>query len=280
MLLRPEVKLSSSNGLIGTFQVRTVVAILSPSADSYVVREAFNETLIGSGRGGYEVGRKYCVSARQLAALARRHVFAVCLVLLVTAGLAVGFRYAQSGYEETAIVALEPGSFFSVKPLSADQDFSLNRTLITTCQLFAIHLSGPQGAIQLRQAGVTGSFAISVVNDENVDTPAYPYPDLSMSVAGASPVTTHRQFIEAIRVITLDIDDLQASNKISRQDRFSVYTLSDSGPVSQRGSLIRTYAALIFLALVAMFLICGFLDRRSRASRPFGLTRSGVLRAS
>jgi hypothetical protein len=214
------------------------------------------------------------VSVRQFAALAGRHVFAVCLILLVTAGLAIDFRYTQPGYEETATVALEPGSFFSVEPLNADQDFSLNSALINTCQLLTIHLSGPQGASQLRQAGVTDKFAVSIVNESNADTPSYPYPDLSVSVAGGSPGTTHHQFIESMQVIKLNIADFQAGNRISPQDLLAIYTLSDSGPVSQRGSLIRTYAALIFLALVAMFLVCRFLDRHSRQSRKF---RSGYV---
>jgi hypothetical protein len=217
------------------------------------------------------------VSVRQLVALAGRHVFAVCLILLVTAGLAIVFRYTQPVYEETATVALEPGSFFSVKPLNANQDFSLNSTLINTCELLAIHLSGPQGASQLRQVGVTDKFAISVVNDSNEDAPSYPYPDLSVSATGGSPGTTHHQFIESMQVISLNIADFQVGNRISPKDRLAIYTLSDSGPVSQRGSLIRTYAALIFLALVAMFLICRFLDRHSRVPMPFSRTRSGVL---
>jgi hypothetical protein len=219
------------------------------------------------------------VSVRELAALVRRHVFAVCLILLVTAGVAIDFRYTQPGYEETTTVALEPGSFFSVAPLNVNQDFLLNRALINTCQLLAIHLSGPQGASQLRQAGVTDRFAISVVNDSNEDTPSYPYPDLSVSVAGGSPGTTHHQFIESMHVINLDIADFQAGNQISPRGRLAIYTLSDSGPVSQQGSLIRTYAALIFLTLVAMFLICRFLDRHSRVPMPLNATRSGVLRS-
>jgi hypothetical protein len=204
------------------------------------------------------------VSIRQLAALARRHVFAVCLILLVTAGIAIDFRYTQSGYKETATVALEPESFVTVEPLNVDQSFLLNSSLITTCQLLVMRLSGPQGGAQLRQAGVTGNFVVSVVNDSNADSPSYPYPDLSVSAADSSPVTTHYQFIEAMHVITVDVADFQAGNQILTQDRLVTYTLSDSGPISQRGSLIRTYAALMFLALVATFLTCRFLDRRSR----------------
>jgi hypothetical protein len=204
------------------------------------------------------------VSVVQLVAIARRHVFAVSLILLVTAGIAIDFRYTQPTYTETATVALEPESFASVQALNVDQDFLQNSSLIATCQLLVMHLSGPQGGIQLRKAGITGDFAVSVVNDSNADTPAYPYPDLSVSVTDTSPSTTHSQFAAATQVISADIANFQAGDQISAQDRFTTYTLSDSGPVSQRGSLVRAYAALMFLALVAMFLTCRFLDRRAR----------------
>lgn len=216
------------------------------------------------------------MSARQLAVLARRHVLAVCLILLVTAGVAIDFKDTHSGYNETATVALEPESFVSVEPLNVDQDSLLNSSLVTTCQLLAVRLFSPQGGIQLRQSGVTGNFAVSVVNDSNADTPSYPHPDLSVSVADSSPGTTHHQFIEAMRVISVDVADFQAGNQISAQGRLVTYTLWDSGPISRQGSLIRTYAALMFLALVAMFLTCRFLDRRScgdRASRLLAFRR-------
>lgn len=211
------------------------------------------------------------MSVRQLAALARRHVFAVCLILLVTAGIAADFRYTQSGYKETATIALEPNSFVRVEALNVNEDFFLNNSLINTCQLLVMRLSGPQGEIQLREAGVTGSFAASVINDSNADNPSYPFPDLSVSVADSSPATTHHQFIEAVQVITVDVVDLQAGKKIPTRNRFVTYSLSDSGPISQRGSLIRTYAALIFLALISMYLICRFRDIRSRTAVALGV---------
>lgn len=205
------------------------------------------------------------MSVGQLANLARRHLFAVFLILLVAAGVAIDFRYTPPYYKDTATVALEPASFASVKALNINQDFLQNSSLIATCQLLVMELSDQRQGVQLRTAGVTGKFAVSVVNDSNADTPTYPYPDLSVSVTNSNPNTTHRQLIAAMQVIRADIAVLQAGKKISPQDRLVTYTLSDSGPVSQRGSMVRTYAALLFLSLVAMYLTCRFLDRRSRA---------------
>ena len=73
------------------------------------------------------------MSVRQLAALARRHIFAVCLVLLVTAVVAADFRYTQSDFTETATVALEPRSFVSVEPVNVNEDYLQNSSLSSVC---------------------------------------------------------------------------------------------------------------------------------------------------
>lgn len=212
------------------------------------------------------------MSVGQLAALARRHVLAVCLIWLVTAGIAIDFRYTPPIYQETATVALEPENFISVEPLSVNQSFLENNSLITTCLLLAMRLSGPQGEAQLHRAGVTGNFAVSVVNDSNADTPSYPYPDLLVSVADRNPDTTHQQWIEAGQVIAANIAAIQANNHFPTRDLIATYTLSDSGPIPQRGSLVRTYAALMFLACVATFCMCRFLDLHSKNSVKVGMT--------
>jgi len=237
-----------------------------PNANGCVFGEAFNGTQLVREGSRRDLARKYRVSVRQLAALARRHVFAVCLILLVTAGIAIDFKYTQTGYEETATVALEQEGFVSVEPVSANENFLIDSSLITTCQLLVMRLSGSQGEIQLRQAGVIGNFAVSVINSSNADYPSYPYPDFSVSVSSGSSDTTHHQFSEAMQVIAADIAEFQTGSQFSTQNRFAAYTLSDSGPISQRGSLARTYAALMFLALVASFLTCCLLDRRSRSA--------------
>jgi hypothetical protein len=206
------------------------------------------------------------VSVKQLAALARRHVLAVCLILLAATGIAIYFGHAPSSYDETAIVTVEPESFMSLPPHDPDLVFLANSSLITTCQLLTMRLSGPRGEAQLRGAGVTGEVSISVVNSYNADHPTYNYPDLLVSVTDGSPGTTHRQSFEVRQVIAANLADLQVGDHITNDDLIVAYILSDSGPISQKGSLIRTYAALVVLALVAMFLACRFLDCRARAA--------------
>lgn len=206
------------------------------------------------------------MSIGQLVALARRHILAVCLVALVTAGIVIDFKYTQPKYTETATLVVEAQDFSSVEPVNIDDNYLENTSLITTCLLLVMHLSSPQGQAQLRQAGVSSSFSISVVNGYNADSPSYNYPDLSVSVTDSSPTVTHQQFNNAMRVITANIATLQSGDPILGQNDLVAYTLSDGGPASQRGSLLRSYAALLLCFLIATFLTCSFLDRRSRAA--------------
>jgi hypothetical protein len=202
------------------------------------------------------------MSLRQLAALALRHIFVVVLLLLVTARIAVYFKHTPVTYGETATVAVEPANFRSIGPLDINSDFLQDTSLLATCQLVVIHVSGPQGRAELQRAGVTGKFTASIVNNSNADDPSYTYPDLLVSVTGGDPDTTRQQLSAGIHVLAADLAGLQAGAHFSGQYRIGAYVLSDSGPVSLRGSSVRSYAALLFLGLVATFLACRFLDRR------------------
>lgn len=197
----------------------------------------------------------------------RRHIFAVTLILVVTAGIAIDFKYAPNTYTETATVAVEPESFQSIEPLSIDSSYLQNTSLIATCQLLVMHFSGLQGKAQLRQAGISADFTVSLVNDGNADEPVYDHPELLVSATDENPHGAHQQLGDGMQVIAADVAGFEAGHKFSNQNRINTYVLSDSGPISQRGSLVRSYAALSFISLVATFLACRFLDRRSRRDR-------------
>jgi hypothetical protein len=170
-------------------------------------------------------------------------------------------------------VAVEPANFKSIGPLDINSDFLQDTSLLTTCQLVVMHVSGPQGQAELRQAGVTGKFTVSIVNNSNADDPSYTYPDLLVSVAGTDPDATQRQLSAGIHVIAANLASLQAGAHMSSQYLIGTYVLSDSGPVSLRGSSVRSYAALLFLVLVAAFLACRFLDRRLIRRMQWGAAR-------
>ncbi len=207
------------------------------------------------------------MSVGQLVSLARRHIFSVGLILLVVAGLAFSLKHTRAVYTETATVVVETEGFKTVEPLNVDSSFLRNSSLINTCELLVMYLDGPQGRAQLLRAGITGNFAVSIVNSYNADQPSYAYPDLLVSTTGGDPDTTRHEFEQSVQVIDAELAKFQSGDQFPAEDRIQTYMVSDSGPILQRGSSIRSYAALIFLAMVAIFMVCSFLDNHSLGIR-------------
>ena len=218
-------------------------------------------------RSGYESAGKRPVSVAQLASLARRHIFSVGLILLVVAGLAFSLKHTKQAYTETATVVVETAGFKTVEPLNVDSNFLRNSALINTCELLVMYLDGPQGQAQLRQAGIGSNLAVSIVNSNNADQPSYTYPDLLVSATGADPDMAHRDFNQGVQVIDAELARLQVGDQFPAENQIQTYLVSDSGPVSQRGSSVRGFAALIFLGLVAVFMVCSFLDNHPLSVR-------------
>jgi hypothetical protein len=218
-------------------------------------------------RGSHEIPGKCSVSVGQLVSLARRHIFSVGLILLITVGLAFGLKHMRPTYTETATVVVETAGFKTVQPLSVDSDFLRNSSLINTCELLVMYLDGPQGEAQLRRAGVAKDFTVSIVNGYNADQPSYAFPDLLVSATGADLVATNQEFKRSVQVIDADLAKFQSGDQFPAEDRIQTYIVSDSGPLSQRGSSIRVYAGLAFLALVAIFMVSSLLDARPLRGR-------------
>ena len=207
------------------------------------------------------------MSIGQLVSLARRHIFSVGLILVVTVGLAFELKHTRPTYTETATVVVETAGFKTVQPLSVDSDFLRNSSLINTCEVLVMYLDGPQGQAQLRRAGIASNFAVSIVNSYNADQPSYASPDLLVSATGGDLVATHQEFERSVQVIDADLAKFQSGDQFPAEDRIQTYVVSDSGPISQRGSSIRVYAGLAFLAMVAIFMVSSLLDGRSLGRR-------------
>jgi hypothetical protein len=194
------------------------------------------------------------MSVTELLGLARRHILAVTLVLLVALGIAFDFKHTNPGYTETATVALATNS---------PQNLSYDASLITTCQIITAWISGPEGQHRLQQIGAGSGFTVALINESNVDDPSYPNPDLTVSATNLNAAVTHRQFVSGMAVLDAKLASMQAPAKVSSQLQVTARVLSDSGPVSQAGSKLRTYGALAFLALVAAYVLAKSLDSRS-----------------
>jgi hypothetical protein len=206
------------------------------------------------------------VSVSQICALARRRILAVAFVLLITVGIGIYFRQTRPLYIENAMVAIEPigasGSPFSNNSEDVSIYDARNDSLIITCQLIAMQISDRQGAGQLAHLRVGSNFTIVLNNSANANNPLYRYPYLQIFTSDYSPAATHSQFVQGMRTVSSDVATLQSTDNISVSHKIETRILEDSGPVDQRGSAVRSDAALALLGLVAAFLLANFFDRR------------------
>jgi hypothetical protein len=194
------------------------------------------------------------VSLSELAGLARRHIIAVGIVLLVALGIAFDFKHTNPGYAETATVALATES-----PHNSSYDGSL----ITTCEYIVAWISGPDGEHQLQRAGVDSGFDVVIVNNSNADDPLYNNPYLTVSMTNPDAAVTHRDFVAGMAVLSEGLASEQASDRMPAQLRITARIISDGGLQTLSGSRSRTYGGLLFLTLVTAYVIAKFLDNRS-----------------
>jgi hypothetical protein len=199
------------------------------------------------------------VSISQLVALGRRHFIIVAVVFIVALGIAYEFKHTNEGYAETATVSLASNS---------PDNSSYDGSLINTCEFLVTWISGPEGQSQLQQIGVDGGFSVSLVNASNADDPQYYHPYLAVSMTDQNAASERQEFAQGIALLQRELASLQASDKMPPQMQVNAQVLDDSGPVTQQGSRVRVYGSLLFLALVAAYMLTKLLDGRgARLSR-------------
>lgn len=194
------------------------------------------------------------MSPSELAALARRHVLAVMMILLAAAATAYSFKHTPPTYTESATVAL-------VAP-NAHPYMSDGTTLLTTSEVVVDWIQGAQGQQEVHQAGVVGGFDVAMLNFANQEYPYYVVPYFTVSASGQDPAAAHRAFTIVTRVINNHLAALQQQKGVSPANSISTGILGDSGPLIQRGSSKRSFAGLLLLTIVAAYLALKFLDRR------------------
>ena len=203
---------------------------------------------------------------RQLAGLVRRHIFVVCSLAMITVAIAAYFKHTDSVYQEAGVIALEPGSFKGVGYFNVDNDYRENSSLITVCQMVSSAVSFQVSQAESGNGGTADSVVISVVNSSNADTPKYSYPELALSVSGADSPAVRYKWGQVVRLIDKNISRWQNGLKVSAANLISPYVLSDSGAIAIKGSLIRSWAGLLFISLIASFIFCRTLDGRPRTN--------------
>jgi hypothetical protein len=193
------------------------------------------------------------VSLSELAALARRHVVAVALVLLAAAGTAYAFKHTAPTYQESATLVLTAPR---PQPYTA-----FGSSLVTTGELAADWVMGQQGEPQVARAAGGDDFSVALVNFSNQEYPYDVVPYLTVSASAGSPAAAHRAFLAVTRAVDGYLAARQRAEQIAPRDLIGTRLVGDTGAVLQQGSRLRSFAGLAVLTTVAAYLVSRFLDR-------------------
>jgi hypothetical protein len=205
------------------------------------------------------------VTLPEIPALIWRHVVAVLLVLVVAAGVAYSIKRTPPTYQESATaVFIAPPSTEFPNPYA-----SFNSSLITTAEVMTRFIMGPQGQQQVRAAGGTAKFAVSLVNLYNQQYPNYSQPYAQISATSTNPAAVHNTFLVVTRLLVHNLAESQAQQNVPAHTRVSIHPAADAGPLVQPGSSKRTFAGLLVLTIVAVLFVAAFLDKHPVRLVPF-----------
>lgn len=191
------------------------------------------------------------MSPSDLAALGRRHLLALTLIVLLAVGIAYSLKRTPPTYQESATAILTVPNQYAIASSSS---------LITTGELVVTWINGAQGQQQLIRAG-PDDYAVALINFNNLEYPYYGEPYLTISATGQDPAAAHRTFIMVIDAISAELRSEQVQQGVTPRNRVIINLAGDSGPLIQLGSRKRTFAGLTVLTLVGAYLVLAFLDR-------------------
>jgi hypothetical protein len=195
------------------------------------------------------------VSLQAIAALVRRHIAAVLVVIAIAASVGYVLRRAPIQYQDSAtMVFTAPAS--TLYPNALD---SLSDTLVDTAGTMAVTAMSPLVQQDVQRAGGTTSYDVELVNTYNLEYPNFSDPYVTITANAASPAQAQHTFNLVTQVLMRDLQLDQAGVLVV--NRISARVVGATGPLSQQGSDKRVIAGLLTLTLVAIFSVACFLDR-------------------
>lgn len=193
------------------------------------------------------------MSLLDIAALMRRHVVAVMIVLVLAAVLGYELKHAKPLYNDSATVVFK----------TSGNPFAFGNGFLVTADLMARSMMSPQSEQRVRQAGGTVDYNVSLVNLYNIEYPYYSLPYAGISVTAPDPVDASRTFSAVMNVLANELKERQAGDGISPVNQIGINVLSETaGAVPLTGYPKRTFGALAVLTIIAVFLVSAFLDKR------------------
>jgi hypothetical protein len=199
------------------------------------------------------------VTFRELARLMRRHLLAVTAVLLIAVGVGYGIERTPPLYSESASV------MFTVQGSLADSRPSASYlpSIIATEVMMAETAMTPPWQSKIRDAGGKASFAFTPFNSYSLQYPDYYEPGATLTATSQRPADVQRTFTLVFRLLAQRLTAMQADARVPAGDRIQARLVGKGALVVQPGSPTRVLAGLLMLAVIALFTVVNFLDRRS-----------------
>jgi hypothetical protein len=220
------------------------------------------------------------VSPQEIVALVRRHLIAVLAVVIVTAGVGYYLKSSTQPYQDSAtFVFTSPPSSAFPNPYA-----SFGGSLVEAAGVIAIQMMNSQSKREVSAAGGTAAYNVGLQNSYNLEYPDFSDPDVIVSTSSTDPAAAARTFTAVTQVLERELTTRQTQARVPRFNYIGLRILGQTGPLSQKGSTKRSYAGLLFLAIVAVLSIAGFLDRYSiplrRLRRPPAIAWVGRITGS
>jgi hypothetical protein len=213
------------------------------------------------------------VTVPEIVALMRRHMIVLMIIVVATAGLAFEIKHAPVTYEESATLA-----FTSRKTSAKPNPYAaLNNALIDAAGILTTLAMSAQNQEQIKAAGGTALFNITLANGYNLQFPDFNEPYATLSATSTSVAAVDRTFTLVVQLLHGELKARQNQVKVPGADRIEIHVLAATGPVPQLGSFKRVLAGLFALMLVIIFSVATFLSRhpiRSRRVQPFRRSHS------
>jgi hypothetical protein len=205
---------------------------------------------------------------REIIALMRRHLLAMTVVLMIVTGVAYGILSTPPIYSESATVVFMARN----SPLGSRSNPSFLNPLVTTEVMMVDTLASPLAQSQIREAGGTASVDFVPFNLYSLQYPDYAEPIATLTTVSQRPADVQRTFKAVLRILGQRLAAMQARAGVPAHSRIQAFPVADTGPTVQPGSSTRVSAGLALLAVVAVFMVASFLERRQN--------RPGVFRPS
>jgi hypothetical protein len=196
------------------------------------------------------------VSFGQIVTLMRRHLVAVMVIIVLTAGLAWHIKRTPPTYLESANVIFTPPAS---NPYSSFSSYT--SALLATADVMTKTMLSSSSQQSIRKAGGTADFSIGLVNFNNEQFPYYGDPYVTVTSMDTDPATVHRTFSIVVQSLQRLLSERQDQAGAHPDSEISTNVVADTAPVVVPGSHKRVYAGIFILAIMIAFLVLIFLDR-------------------